>query len=41
MPRKVLMPSMIMLRVMGIKKLSMRKMVKKISVAECFLKYTR
>ena len=41
MPRKVLMPSMTMFRVMGMRKLSMRKMVKKIRVAECFLKYTR
>ena len=41
MPRKVLMPSMIMLRVIGMRKLSIRKMVKKMRVAECFLKYTR
>ena len=33
MPEKVLTPSMTMLRVMGIRKLSMRKMVKKMSVA--------
>jgi hypothetical protein len=30
-----------MLSVIGMRKLSIRKMVKKMRVAECFLKYTR